>query len=41
MTDMVELLNLFVNIKPDLRDFITKHLPKETSFGWERMFGVI
>ena len=35
MTDMVEVLNLFVNIKPNLRDFVIKHLPKKTSFGWE------
>lgn len=41
ITDIVELLNLFVSIKPDLRDFIKKHLPEGTSFGWERMFGLI
>ncbi|MDD5721012.1 MAG: SWIM zinc finger family protein [Candidatus Pacebacteria bacterium] len=41
MTDIVEVLNLFVSNKPDLRNFISEHLPKETSFGWERMFGVI
>ena len=41
MEDMVELLNLFTSEKPDLREFISKYLPKETSFGWERMFDVI
>ncbi|MEK7190263.1 MAG: hypothetical protein AAB661_00665 [Patescibacteria group bacterium] len=37
MTDVVELLNLFASEKPNLSDFILKHLPKETAFGWERM----
>jgi hypothetical protein len=40
MTELVELLNMFVTAEPSLKDFITKKLPKGQSFDWEAGFNV-
>lgn len=39
MVDIVELLNMFVESDPTLKDFIKTKLPKGESFDWEAGFG--
>lgn len=40
MCQIVEVLNLFVSFNSQLKDFITKKLPKGESFNWEAGFGI-